>query len=182
MPEARSKFLLKKTLSWRSSGMVNLEELYCGVDDFCQKFMPLWHQQLIESGLLKRYRQASLSLSEVMTILILFHMSYYRDFKTFYLQHVRKYLHQDVPELVSYTRMLTLKRRALIPLCAFLSTRKAKTAGIAFIDSTKIAVCHNLRIPRHRVFEGMAQRVQDGFMALSFVWLSMIVANCWPLS
>nr|WP_240002054.1 transposase [Photorhabdus bodei] len=147
--------------------MVNLEELYCGVDDFCQKFMPLWHQQLIENGLLKRYRQASLSLSEVMTILILFHMSHHRDFKTFYLQYVRKYLHQDVPELVS---------------CAFLSTRKAKTAGIAFIDSTKIAVCHNLRIPRHRVFEGMAQRVQDGFMALSFVWLSMIVANCWPLS
>nr|WP_232832492.1 hypothetical protein [Photorhabdus sp. CRCIA-P01] len=69
--------------------MSNLEELYCGVDDFCQQFIPLWHQQLIENGLLKRRRDASLSLGEVMTILILFHMSHYRDFKTFYIQHVK---------------------------------------------------------------------------------------------
>ncbi|CEF29298.1 transposase (fragment) [Xenorhabdus nematophila str. Websteri] len=54
--------------------------------------------------------------------------------------------------------MLTLKKRALIPLCAFLSSRKATTQGSAFIDPTKIAVCHHLRIPRHRVFEGIAQR------------------------
>ncbi|WP_192900795.1 hypothetical protein [Photorhabdus luminescens] len=27
--------------------MTNLEELYCCVDDFCQQFIPLWHQQLI---------------------------------------------------------------------------------------------------------------------------------------
>nr|WP_262980329.1 hypothetical protein [Photorhabdus kleinii] len=38
--------------------MSNLEELYCGVDDFCQKFIPLWHQQLIENGLLKHRRDA----------------------------------------------------------------------------------------------------------------------------
>ncbi len=63
--------------------MFNLEELYCCVDDFCQKFIPLWHQQLIEHGLLKRRREASLSLSEVMTILILFHISHYRDLKRF---------------------------------------------------------------------------------------------------
>ncbi|WP_255430568.1 hypothetical protein [Xenorhabdus sp. TS4] len=31
-------------------GKGNLEELYCCVDDFCQKFIPLWHQQLIENG------------------------------------------------------------------------------------------------------------------------------------
>ncbi len=43
--------------------MFNLEELYCCVDDFCQKFIPLWHQQLIENGLLKRRREASLSES-----------------------------------------------------------------------------------------------------------------------
>ncbi|CDG99189.1 hypothetical protein XBP1_760002 [Xenorhabdus bovienii str. puntauvense] len=68
VPEARSKFLLKKTKSWKSSGRVNLEEFYCCVDDCCQTFIPLWHQQLIENGLLKRHREASLSLSEVMMI------------------------------------------------------------------------------------------------------------------
>lgn len=50
--------------------MINLKEFYCYIDDFSKKFMLLWHQQLIENGLLKRYRQVSLSLSEVMTLLI----------------------------------------------------------------------------------------------------------------
>nr|WP_275365701.1 transposase [Xenorhabdus bovienii] len=59
--------------------------------------------------------------------------------------------------------MLNLKKRALIPLCAFLSSRKATTQGVAFIDPTKIAVCHNLRIPRHRVFEGTAQRGKNKY-------------------
>ncbi|KMJ45919.1 hypothetical protein AB204_06495 [Xenorhabdus khoisanae] len=44
---------------------------------------------------LKRHRQVFLSLSEMMAILILFHMSHYRAFKTFYLQHVKKYFHHD---------------------------------------------------------------------------------------
>ncbi|WP_387689480.1 hemagglutinin repeat-containing protein [Photorhabdus sp. RM71S] len=34
--------------------MSNLEELDCCVDDFCQKFIPFWHQQLIENGLLSK--------------------------------------------------------------------------------------------------------------------------------
>ncbi|WP_338885244.1 hypothetical protein [Xenorhabdus sp. TH1] len=69
--------------------MCNLEELYCCVDDFCQKFIPLWHQQPMENELRKRHRDASLFLSEVMMILILFPMSHYRDFKTFYIEHVK---------------------------------------------------------------------------------------------
>ncbi|MDC9603659.1 hypothetical protein PSI21_01265 [Xenorhabdus griffiniae] len=51
--------------------MYNLEELYCCVDDFCQKFIPLWHQQLIENGLRKRHREASLSLQGASTLFLL---------------------------------------------------------------------------------------------------------------
>ncbi|CBJ80587.1 transposase (fragment) [Xenorhabdus bovienii SS-2004] len=64
-------------------------------------------------------------------------MSHYRNFKCFYLEHVILYLHKEFPGLVSYTRMLTLKKRALISLHTFLSSRKSQTAGIAFIDSSK---------------------------------------------
>ncbi|WP_099112041.1 IS982 family transposase, partial [Xenorhabdus sp. KJ12.1] len=161
--------------------MYNLEELYCCVDDFCQKFIPLWHQQLIENGLRKRHREASLALSEIMMILILFHMSHYRDFKTFYNEHVKQYLIHDFPGLVSYTRMLTLKKRTLIPLCAFLSSRKVTTQGIAFIDSTQIAVCHNLRIPRHRVFEGMAQRGKTSTGWFYGFKLHLVIDDCGEL-
>lgn len=35
---------------------------------------------------------------------------------------------------------------------------KGEPTGIAFIDSKSIKVCHNLRIPRHKVFKGTAAR------------------------
>jgi hypothetical protein len=35
---------------------------------------------------------------------------------------------------------------------------KGEPTGIEFIDSTSIKVCHNLRIPRHKTFCGIAER------------------------
>ncbi|MQL49827.1 IS982 family transposase [Photorhabdus khanii] len=157
---------------------MTLEELDCCVDDFCQKFIPLWEQQLIENNLLKRHRAASLSLSEIMTLLILFHMSHYRHFKAFYIEHVQQYLKADFPHLVSDNRIITLKKKAIIPLCAFLSSRKEKSQGMAFIDSTKIAVCHNLRIPRNKVFEGVAQRGKTSMGGFYGFKLHLVMNDC----
>jgi hypothetical protein len=39
-----------------------------------------------------------------------------------------------------------------------LHTRKGRCTGIAFIDSTPLAVCHNRRLKAHRVFAGWATR------------------------
>jgi Transposase DDE domain len=35
---------------------------------------------------------------------------------------------------------------------------KGHCIGISIVDSTQIAVCNNLRIARHKVFQGMAAR------------------------
>jgi hypothetical protein len=43
-------------------------------------------------------------------------------------------------------------------LCCYLSTRKGRSTGIAFIDSTPLTVCDNHRIATHKVFEGLATR------------------------
>ena len=43
-------------------------------------------------------------------------------------------------------------------LLSYLKQRFDKPTGIAFIDSTSLKVCHNMRIPRHRVFAGKAKR------------------------
>ena len=59
--------------------MSSLEELFCHVDDFCQAFEPVWHRQLLSHSLKARQRKRSLSLSEIMTILIGFHQSHYRN-------------------------------------------------------------------------------------------------------
>ncbi|PQQ36963.1 IS982 family transposase, partial [Photorhabdus luminescens] len=68
--------------------MDNLVEIFCDVDDFCRFFIPQWEQFCLDSGHRLRRRQGHMSPSEIMTILILFHRSHYRDFKHFYLEHI----------------------------------------------------------------------------------------------
>jgi hypothetical protein len=43
-------------------------------------------------------------------------------------------------------------------MCAYFISLKGKPKGIEFIDSTSLKVCHNIRIPRHKTFDGIAQR------------------------
>jgi hypothetical protein len=135
---------------------MSIEELFCLVDDFCTVFMVEWMKLLIASGAKKRQRHGRLSVSEIITILLLFQQSHYRDFKTFYLNHVCCHLRREFPELLSYTRFVALIPSILIPLCAFLQSIKSASEGIAFIDSTPIAVCHPKRISSHKVFAGIA--------------------------
>ncbi len=102
--------------------MLSLEELFCSVDDFCQTFEAQWKQQLLGCGLKLRNRQRSLSLSEIMTLLIGFHQSCYRNFKTYYQEKVRTEWTQAFPGLVSYQRFTFMGSeyaRANVRLSAF---------------------------------------------------------------
>lgn len=137
---------------------MSLLELFCHVDDFCQAFEPQWRQSLLQQGTIKRVRQAQLSTSEIMTIVIHFHQARYRDFKTYYTDYVLVHLQDAFPQLVSYTRFVELMGRALVPLMAYFYYCKGRCTGISFVDSTPLAVCHNRRIPRHKVFAELAAR------------------------
>jgi hypothetical protein len=92
--------------------------------------------------------------------LVYFHWRHYRTFKHYYTEYVAVHLHAYFPHLVSYQRFVELRPRALVPLCVYLSTRKGRCTGIAFVDSTPLAVCDNHRIATHKVFEGLARRGQ----------------------
>ena len=133
-------------------------ELFCAVDDFCHAFEPKWYQHCLTSGDKQRRRRRELALSEIMTILILFHQSHYRTFKAFYTDHVCVHLDSEFPTLVSYTRFVEFFPSALVPLCIYLHTCLGACTGVSFVDSTKLAVCHNRRIRQHRVFRGLAER------------------------
>lgn len=135
---------------------MSLLELFCAVDEFCVQIEAQQNSKQIGKG--KSGRQASLCLSEVMTILIHFHQSHYRDFKAYYIEHVQKNLSREFPRLVSYNRFVELIPAVLPNLLLYLLSRMGKTRGIAFIDSTSIAVCHNKRIFHHKVFDGIAAR------------------------
>ena len=137
---------------------MSLLELFCAVDDFCRQWEPVWQQQQLASGLRQRQRTRQLCLSEIMTILIAFHSSGYRNFKTYYQEHVCRSWHAEFPGLVSYTRFVEFMPSALLPLCAYLRSCLGSCTGISFLDSTPLAVCDNHRIAQHKVFDGVARR------------------------
>jgi hypothetical protein len=136
---------------------IELEKLFCDVDDFCAYFEKKWKQELLQSGERKRNRKLTLCLSEVMTIIIHFHQSSYRNFKDYYTMHVCNFLCSHFPKLVSYNRFVELQQSALIPLCWYLILRRGPNTGINFIDSTSICICIPARAKRNRVFQGLGQ-------------------------
>jgi hypothetical protein len=78
---------------------MDLTKLFCDVDDFVKKNVSSITNNL-GSGVPKRGykpRERKLLSSEVMTICIAFHQSGYRNFKTFYLNYVIKYLYGQFP-------------------------------------------------------------------------------------
>jgi hypothetical protein len=135
---------------------MSLLEIFCDVDEFCERMPKQLESRQLEQK--KRGPQASLWLSEIMTILIHFHQSHYRDFKAYYTEHVQQHLRSEFPGLVSYSRFVELMPGALSMLTLYLHSRLGQTRGIAYIDATAIPVCHNKRIFQHKVFEGLAAR------------------------
>ena len=138
--------------------MDHITELYCLMDDFCKEFEPELNKKLLSSGKRKRLRATSLSLAELMTLVVLFHQIRYRQFKSFYLNHVCQHLRSEFPRLPSYNRCIELLPRCNLALAALFEILKGQCTGISIVDSTPIAVCDNLRISRHRVFDGLAAR------------------------
>lgn len=137
---------------------MSLLELFCAVDDFCQTFEPRWELRQLPNTTRQRRRHGQLSLSELLTIMIHFHQAHYRDFKAYYLLHVLPHLGAEFPRLISYQRFVELMPSLLVPLTAYLHQCFGFCSGISFIDSSSVAVCHNRRIPHHKVFRGIAQR------------------------
>lgn len=158
---------------------MSLLELFVEVDDFCKTFEP-WAaaQQLpAQTSGSKRGPAAAMSASEVMTLVIHFHQQGYRNLKHYYQKHVCEHLQAEFPRLVSYGRFVELLREVALPLCGFLKSRMGRGAGVAFIDSTPLAVCHNRRIDRHRVFKDLAARGKNSMGWFYGFKLHLIVSD-----
>jgi hypothetical protein len=137
---------------------VDIVALFYDLDKFAADFEPQFNRPRLEDGKRHRHRPGRMWLSEVMTILVLFHGSNYRTFKHFYLQQVCWQLRKEFPHRLSYNRFVEQIPRALAALIGFLPTRFGSCSGISFIDSTPLRVCHNMRIHSHRVMTGLAAR------------------------
>lgn len=131
--------------------------LFCEIDDFCKVFEKIYEPRALSSGR-RRNRATRLSLSEVMTILVLYHASGYKNLKAFYLEEITRHYKSEFPSLCSYRRFVQLQSRCVMPLFFYLLARRGRCTGISFIDATSLKVCHNLRIWSHKVFRGSATR------------------------
>jgi len=137
---------------------MTLLELFCHVDDFCQSF----HLPIPKKSLpgVKSSRNPSLAMtrSEIMTVLIWFHSSHYRDFKAYYLEHLCVHLKAEFPNLPSYHRFIEWMPRCLLPLTVYLVSCLGRCSGVSFCDATSLSVCHNQRITQHKTFRNQAKR------------------------
>ena len=130
-------------------------EIFCIVDEFCKNFDKETSKFLLGK---KSKRPPKMNSSEVITIILLFHLSGFRTFKHFYVFYVQKHMKKEFPVTVFYNRFVELMQSNLIKMAIFAKTCcLGQCTGISFVDSTPIRVCKNKRITRNKVFRGIAE-------------------------
>lgn|SRR5690606_28298262 len=131
-----------------------ITDIFCLADEFCQQFTPFLQKHSIGN---KPKRPPVMSQSEIITIMVIFHLSGFRCFKHFYIYYVQKHMKTEFPKTVSYNRFTELMQANILPLAMFLKTCcMGSCTGISFVDSTAVKVCKNKRIKNNKVFKGLA--------------------------
>jgi hypothetical protein len=134
-----------------------LVDIFCHVDDFCKVLEKETNKKLIGSQK-NAGRKPSLSMSEILTIIIYYQMSGYKNFKCYYLWHVKVHMKNDF-RLVSYNRFVELMKDAILPLMFYFQVfGMGKCTGISIVDSTSIEVCNIKRERSNKVFKNLAKK------------------------
>lgn len=134
-----------------------LTTIFYHTDNFCNNLAKQLNGEIVKKG--KPGVRSYLSESEIITILVFFHHSKMRTFKDYYEIYIKKIHSAAFNKIPSYNRFIELIPSCSMSLYLFLSLcRLGKVTGISFVDSTKLSVCHNLRISSNKVFKGSAGR------------------------
>ena len=87
-------------------------EMYCIADDFCKEYELELNKKALSlsnpspNSPKTRNRKGRMSDAEMITILVLFHSTTFRNFKHFYLFYVCREPKEEFPNLLSYTRFV----------------------------------------------------------------------------
>ena len=160
---------------------LSITAIFCCLDDFAKTFEDWERHHLLPTGR-KRRRSGKLCLSEMLFIMVLFHLSPFKDFKHFWNYGVEQKYRAYFGEIPSYGRFVSLMPRLFIPFCVLMHSLTGDQTGIYVADSTKIAVCHNLRISATASSPAWpnAEKPQPaGSMASSCTWSSTTRAKSW---
>ena len=137
-----------------------ITRIFVDVDDFV-KDLDLFSmkKQLLGDGVARRNRKTILTLSEMMTIYIGFHVSNHTNFKSYYKDFLSVHYKHLFPNLISYERFNQSQNRLFMPLMLYINNRcLGQCTGISYVDSTTLPVCHIKREKQHKVFKGIAQK------------------------
>jgi hypothetical protein len=134
-----------------------LVDIFCHIDDFCKVLEKEKNKNLIRNDK-NAGRKPHLSMSEILTIIICYQMSGYKNFKFYYKCHVQVHMKNDF-NLVSYNRFVELMKTSVLPLMLYFKVFGTRDCtGISVIDSTSIEVCNIRRERSNKVFKGLAKK------------------------
>ena len=115
---------------------MDLTTLFCEIDDFTTNYFKTNTLALPNkepNGKKTRNRKHLMSPSEIMTIVVAFQDSGYRNFKTFYLQKVLGDWTTMFPCSLSYNRFVAIMPKISVCLAAFLQLKMDDVTGISYI-------------------------------------------------
>ena len=111
--------------------------------------------------------------SEVITILVLFHLGCFRNFKHFYKFYVQEHLKSDFPDTISYNRFLELSQKVCMPMTLFLKTCcLGQSTGYHLLILHQYAFVKTnefIEIKYSKVLQRLGNRQWVGFMYLNFI-------------
>ncbi len=132
-----------------------LTEIFVLTDDFIIEYEDKINQRLLGGPPWK----GKMSKSEIMTILIFFHLSGIRCFKWYYSIIIKKYLSSYFPCCYSYENFVSMQPEVNFELFIFLHLHRLEGVTEAnYIDSKPLKVCHIKREKQHKVFKNIAAK------------------------
>lgn len=154
-----------------------ITKIFCIIDDLLKMTCPKTLSN-------KAWRKSSLSSSEVITITLFWKLLWYTKLKWIYW-HMRNYFSKFF-KMPSYKTFVTLSNKCAVESTKCLSilmnmNQRNATKNLYFIDSSKIAVCWNKRIFKHRVAKWFAKRWKSTMWWFFGFKLHIITDEKWNL-
>jgi IS5 family transposase len=137
----------------------DITNLFCFIDDFVTEIDTEINKYLIalEEKTRKPTRIPGITISEIMTIVLLFQKSYSKNFKYFYKLYLPLYKN-EFPNMPSYERFTVLMKRSLGYFAILLQVLLKQNGKIFYIDSTALPVCNIKREYSNKVFKLFATK------------------------
>lgn len=153
---------------------LKLVEIFVSVDDFLKNFSPALQKYLVGED---KWSKRAMNKSEVMSILIYFHLSGFRNFKSYYNVAIKVFFRSYFRTLYPYEHFVSLQSSLSLELYAYLNLCcLGKCDKANYIDSTSLEVCHIKRSKVHKVFKGLAQKGKNS-MGFFFGFKLHLICN-----